>query len=300
MIAMSTNAMKSSPKGKSTASRKAKSHNAKSQNAKSQNAKSHNAKSHNAKSNHDSPHNGASGAVAAGAVASSAAPYGSWEKSSSALPQAQLSWSFDAPFDVAALPAEGMSFELVADAALREEFARLNNLVALFALTLSCTLKPMPSGRVRLTGMLHADVEQACVVSLEAFPARVEEPIALEFARADAGALGHFSQEDWDMTHFVKTKTGAGPHYPSAFDGAHGPDGDMSGDDAPEPLQDGKIDFAALASEFLILGLDLYPRKPGAEFAPKIFGEDEPVTGKTVGTPSSPFAVLADFRQKQQ
>ena len=35
-----------------------------------------------------------------------------------------------------------------------------------------------------------------------------------------------------------------------------------------EPLVDGKIDLGALAIEFLILGLDPYPRKPGAIFQP--------------------------------
>jgi hypothetical protein len=38
--------------------------------------------------------------------------------------------------------------------------------------------------------------------------------------------------------------------------------------DDPEPLVDGKIDLGALATEFLILGLDPYPRKPGAVFDP--------------------------------
>ncbi len=34
------------------------------------------------------------------------------------------------------------------------------------------------------------------------------------------------------------------------------------------PIEDGTIDLGALAAEFLALGLDPYPRKPGAEFAP--------------------------------
>ena len=38
--------------------------------------------------------------------------------------------------------------------------------------------------------------------------------------------------------------------------------------DAPDPIVDGKIDLGALAAEFMVLGLDPYPRKPGAEFVP--------------------------------
>ena len=37
-------------------------------------------------------------------------------------------------------------------------------------------------------------------------------------------------------------------------------------EDEPDPVVDGKIDLGALASEFFALGLDPYPRKPGAVF----------------------------------
>ena len=42
----------------------------------------------------------------------------------------------------------------------------------------------------------------------------------------------------------------------------------LDGEDAPDPIVDGKIDLGALAAEFLALGLDPYPRKPGVAFAP--------------------------------
>ncbi len=37
-------------------------------------------------------------------------------------------------------------------------------------------------------------------------------------------------------------------------------------DEPPEPLVGGTVDLGAIATEFLILGIDPYPRKPGAEF----------------------------------
>ena len=46
---------------------------------------------------------------------------------------------------------------------------------------------------------------------------------------------------------------------------------------------DGRIDLGALAAEFFALGLDPYPRKPGAEFV----APPEPAP------PDSPFAALA-------
>ena len=34
-------------------------------------------------------------------------------------------------------------------------------------------------------------------------------------------------------------------------------------DDSPEPLVGGAVDLGAVATEFLVLGIDPYPRKPG-------------------------------------
>ena len=64
----------------------------------------------------------------------------------------------------------------------------------------------------------------------------------------------------------------------------------MSENDAPDPLIDGKIDIGALATEFVALGLDPYPRKPGVTFEPP---SDGPGSVK-------PFSVLrsADKRAK--
>ena len=41
---------------------------------------------------------------------------------------------------------------------------------------------------------------------------------------------------------------------------------DVAADDPPEVLHDGAVDLGAVATEFLLLGIDPYPRKPGAVF----------------------------------
>ena len=51
----------------------------------------------------------------------------------------------------------------------------------------------------------------------------------------------------------------------------------------PEPLIDGVVDLGALATEFLLLGLDPYPRKPGAVFEPP----------QDLAPDAGPFAALA-------
>ena len=42
----------------------------------------------------------------------------------------------------------------------------------------------------------------------------------------------------------------------------------------PDPIVGGRIDFGALTAEFLALGLDPYPRKPGVSFEAVQAGED--------------------------
>jgi hypothetical protein len=76
---------------------------------------------------------------------------------------------------------------------------------------------------------------------------------------------------------------------PALLAGADGaaaaPEGKL--DDKTEPLVDGKVDLGALATEFLILGLDPYPRKPGAIFQPPA----------DAGPDEGPFAALGALKK---
>jgi hypothetical protein len=58
-------------------------------------------------------------------------------------------------------------------------------------------------------------------------------------------------------------------------------------DEPPEPLIGGAIDLGAIAAEFLMLGIDPYPRKPGAEFAAPARETDS----------ERPFAALAALKK---
>jgi hypothetical protein len=60
-------------------------------------------------------------------------------------------------------------------------------------------------------------------------------------------------------------------------------------DEAPEPLLGDTVDLGAIATEFLILGIDLYPRKSDAVF------QAPPIEDKT----EHPFAALATLRRGQ-
>ena len=114
----------------------------------------------------------------------------------------------------------------------------------------------VPSGAsIRVTGRVTARVEQTCVVSLDPFEVAVDEPVDLTF---DPAAV-----RDGDAAAVVID-----------------PDRDE-----PEPLTGDTLDLGAITAEFLALGLDPYPRKPGASFAET---EASPVR-------DSPFAKLARF-----
>ena len=92
---------------------------------------------------------------------------------------------------------------------------------------------------MRVEGEVSARITQTCVVSLEPFEVDVEEPVEARFLPRDAKRPAPESGAD----EFVDP-------------------------DEPDEIVDGRVDLGKLASEFLTLALDPYPRKPGAAFAP--------------------------------
>ena len=112
--------------------------------------------------------------------------------------------------------------------------------------------------RIRVEGRLGASIEQTCVVSLEPFPTEVDEEVAVEFAAGQSGRRGR----------------DAGPA-----------EIEIGETDPPDELVGDHIDLGAITAEFLALGLDPYPKRPGIAFEPP---PEE--------TPSSPFARLAALR----
>src|SRR5271165_1974574 len=155
-----------------------------------------------------------------------------------------------------ALPREGQTVTIEASPAEREALATLYNLPSIEALVATLVLKPTARDGVRVRGAVHGELTQVCVVSLEPFPATIDEALDVRFA-------SRFGDE-------------------SARRRAEEPETLSMAEDEPDPIVDGKIDLGALAAEFFALGIDPYPRKPGAEFEPPAEPETE----------ATPFAVL--------
>ncbi len=146
-----------------------------------------------------------------------------------------LSWSY--PIAVADLSQEGIEIELAPDEDVRAELARQAGVLAVAELVATLTVTPDGRGGAGVEGTLEATVRQTCVVSLDPFDNRVNESFDVRFSPASA----------------------AGPASGTIDVGLVAP---------PDLLVGGAIDLAALVAEFLTLGIDPYPRKPGVVFEP--------------------------------
>jgi hypothetical protein len=152
------------------------------------------------------------------------------------------------PIPVADLPPEGLEVTVETTPVEREALARLFKLPAIHALTGTFRLTGTRN-RVHVSGRIHGTISQICVVTLDPFDSDIAEDVEVEFA-ASGAVQGHH------------------------------------GEDPPDEIVDGAVDLGALTAEFLSLGLDPYPRKPGVDFT--FEAADDP--------PESPFAALGKLK----
>ncbi|PIP00933.1 YceD family protein [Pleomorphomonas carboxyditropha] len=125
------------------------------------------------------------------------------------------------------------------------------------------TISPFRKTGFKVTGEVRAEVEQACVVTLEPVPESIREAVDLRFLpESEIEPAGEEIEVDVDA------------------------------EDPPEPILGASVDLGVLTTEFIAVGLDPYPRKPGVEFTP--FIEDD--GGDDEG--ESPFAGLAALKDK--
>jgi uncharacterized metal-binding protein YceD (DUF177 family) len=152
------------------------------------------------------------------------------------------------------VPETGLHFDLVADEHVRAGLAALAGVPDMRRAEATIDLSRHGNG-LRATGRVTATVGQICVVTLEPIENHVDESIDVIFAPPSTG-------ESADQN--------------AAFEA----------DEPPEVLSDGMADLGAIAAEFLLLGIDPYPRKPGVKFTPP--AEE--------GAAATPFAALAKLK----
>jgi hypothetical protein len=171
-------------------------------------------------------------------------------------------WSV--PVVVAEVPDTGRSLELAPDEAQRKAIAAAADLLELPRLEAAFDLTRHGADSLRVAGRVSATVIQRCVVTLEPVENQIDEDVDLLFQPPQAEV----------------------PIAPADDTGHTGHQG-LDAAEPPEVLHGGVVDLGAVATEFLMLGLDPYPRKPGAVF-------EAPAAGDPA---SHPFAALAALKK---
>jgi uncharacterized metal-binding protein YceD (DUF177 family) len=153
------------------------------------------------------------------------------------------------PVSVDDIPETGLHIEAEAPAEVRAQLIKLANLRDLTHLSAVFDLTRRGDA-VQVAGQVKARVGQTCVVTLDPLESDLDETINLLFAPGGAALTDE--------------------------------------EEPPEPLTEGKVDLGAIATEFLLLGIDPYPRKAGAEFA----------AIKTADDSAKPFAALEALKKR--
>jgi uncharacterized metal-binding protein YceD (DUF177 family) len=166
------------------------------------------------------------------------------------------------PVTLEDIPETGEHFDLEADAAVRAAVASVAGLRDLPRLQASFDVTRRGAYGLHVSGSISATVGQTCVVTLEPLDNEIEETVDLAFVPQQPAEPAEHKEEGEPQPRDVKW-------------------------DDPEPLIGGTIDLGALATEFLILGLDPYPRKPDAVFESPQDDKPEP----------NPFAALAKLNK---
>jgi uncharacterized metal-binding protein YceD (DUF177 family) len=168
-------------------------------------------------------------------------------------------WS--SPIRVEDVLEAGRHVALEADDAVRAAVAKAARVDGVDRLTAAFDLTRRGRDGLRVVGAVDATVRQTCVVSLEPVTNQIHEEIDLVFAPprdVPAGLEG----DEIDVARAL---------------------------DEPEDLIGGTVDLGVIATEFVILAVDPYPRKAGVAFEAPRAPED---------AAAHPFASLAALQRK--
>lgn len=163
------------------------------------------------------------------------------------------------------VPEQGRHVALEASADVRAALAQPLGVDAVEEATVSFDLTRRGRDGLHVSGSVQARVRQSCVVTLEPVINTIEEEVDVDYAPSGEvkKTVEAFDPEDHDAA--------------------------QSSADEPEPMIGNGVDLGQLATEFLTLGVDPYPRKPDATFeSPK--PKEEPA--------AHPFAALEALSKK--
>jgi uncharacterized metal-binding protein YceD (DUF177 family) len=156
--------------------------------------------------------------------------------------------------DVMKVPPRGQDVHVEATGEECAALARDFGLPAIRSLAGDYHLKTSAKG-IHVTGTVKASITQICVTTLDPFDSMIEEEVEVDFAESS----GMPAEPPTDINEY----------------------------EPPDEIVNGQIDLGALTAEFLALGLDPYPRKPGVDFTYRDPSDEK----------DSPFAALNKLKE---
>lgn len=168
------------------------------------------------------------------------------------------------PISVNDVPQSGVTVKFSADDSERKALADVYDVAGVEALEAVLTVKPWRRDGLSVAGTVVASVIQPCVVTLVPVAQQIEEEIDLHFQ-------------------------------PSMRIRSQGKEIsiDPVGEDPPEVFDGDSLDLGAIAAEHVALGIDLYPRAPGARLDLAVEEEEDD------DEEPSPFAALERLKRGQ-
>ena len=181
--------------------------------------------------------------------------------------------------DVKSVPAHGSDMAIEATSEECAAVAADLQLPGVASLAARFDVARRAGERIHVKGNLRAHITQRCVVTLDNFESRLDQPIDLMFAPvADPVSEARDANRRGRAIPILDMVL---PAVPGSEDQV----------DAPDPIIDDMIDIGAVVVEFLALACDPYPRKPGVAFDEVAFGDG--------GEPEvSPFAALERLKDR--
>lgn len=193
-------------------------------------------------------------------------------------PREQSEWSH--LIDIDDVESEARIFDFAASEQQRADLARRLLVVSVEDASASVTLQRVGGGIIHAIGTVRAEVTQSCVVSLVPVMASVED----EFE-------GWFGDKT-SAVSFAKARTER-----EAKKG-HSEAEVLEESVDPEPIIGGMVDIGELATQYLSLAIDPYPRAEGVSAE---FMAEPPGSKKDEGASlrKNPFEALKDWKEKR-
>lgn len=173
------------------------------------------------------------------------------------------------PYNLSRLGAAGDTVTFAADPGQRAAIAAWSGVLAVDGFSATVVLRKLAPTRFGLDFTVAADVQQACVVTLEPVPAHLQTRFSRELLFTGP------ARRKPDV------KANKGPE--SSADLVL----DAGEEEGPEEIESLHFDLAGPVLEEYVLALEPYPRCPGVAFSPQSDASDRP---------ESPFAVLKGLK----